>query len=128
MAVVLGRAGGASADAGEAVRVPARAAVYDERFSALRAALPARAVVGYVTDRQAGERLTAPEALQEFFLTQFSLAPAIVVRGAIPSLSVGNFPDRDRRAMVQRLAELADSIYVIHDFGEGVLLLGKIER
>ena len=83
----------------------------DQRFSALRAALPERGVVGY-----SGEPDTA--ALADYYLAQYALAPLVVDHSPNHSLVVGNF-----RAGTP-VSEPPDGLRVVRDFGDGVLLFG----
>ncbi len=84
--------------------------LYERRFDALRRALPRHGTVGYVSDR--------PEAGKEFFLTQYALAPLIVVRHPGAPLVVGNFFDPDTAPGVAAERRLV----LLHDFGDGVAL------
>ncbi|UCC71612.1 MAG: hypothetical protein JSV86_14665 [Gemmatimonadota bacterium] len=101
--------------------VPAdRASRHEARFAPLREQLPARGVVGYASDGLAAGSFTSLEAMQDYFLTQYSLAPLIVVRGADPPLVVGNF----RTAQ----SALPEGTTVLRDLGDGVVLLRGVQR
>jgi hypothetical protein len=80
----------------------------DQRFSVLRAALPARGVVGYVGD-------LGPPALGDYYLTQYALAPLVVDHSLNHSLVIGNFPNESMPAQ-------PSGLHLINDFGAGVLL------
>jgi fermentation-respiration switch protein FrsA (DUF1100 family) len=84
--------------------------LYEHRFDVLRPMLPRQGTVGYVTDR--------PEAAREFFLTQYALAPLIVVAHARAPLVIGNFFDPDAGPAVAAAHGLA----LLRDFGDGVAL------
>lgn len=81
----------------------------DQRFSALKAALPGQGVVGYV-----GEPGTP--ALADYYLTQYALAPLVVDHSPNHALVVGNFP-----ASPSAGAPSGD-LQLVKDFGDGVLL------
>jgi hypothetical protein len=83
---------------------------YEERFHALRRLLPPHGVVGYLSDRH--------DAVKEFYLTQYALAPVIVVRDARAPLVVGNFFDPEAAAALAAAHRLTP----VRDFGEGVVL------
>lgn len=80
----------------------------DRRFGTLKAALPRRGVVGYV-----GESGN----LADYYLTQYTLAPLIVDHSANHPLVVGNFPASSPPP--------AESLRLLKDFGNGVLLFAK---
>jgi hypothetical protein len=72
--------------------------------------LPARGVVGYVSDDL--------EAAREYFLTQYTLAPLVVDRAVGHPLVVGNFFDPATAPAVAARQQLR----LVHDVGEGVML------
>lgn len=81
----------------------------DQRFAALRAALPQQGVVGYI-----GE----PGALArgDYYLAEYALAPLVVDDSVNHRLVVGNFPSSAApRAGIEHL-------HLVKDFGDGVLL------
>jgi hypothetical protein len=86
------------------------------RYNELHKELPAHGEVGYIND-------ATPDATirqEEYYLTQYALAPAVVVDSSDKGLVVANFhqaPDKVRLS--------AGSLTVKHDFGNGVLLLQK---
>jgi len=83
---------------------------HERRLEELRGILPRRGVVGYVTDA------TDPnEETKRYYMTQYALAPLVVVRGAGHGLVVGDF--KNPSPEVEGLA-------VRRDFGGGLLLLG----
>lgn len=98
---------------------PDRVGPYERRFAELREALPARGVVGYVND--AGNAFADLDALQEYFMTQYSLAPVIVVNSVDLPLVVGNLSG-------DVSGRLGDRFRVLHDFGSGVVLLSGESR
>ena len=90
------------------------------RYQALRLALPDTGVVGYVSDGLEGGSFTSLEALQDFFLTQYSLAPVIVQPGARHALVVGNFS--------RKPSALPGHLTLLWDFGDGIVLFRAAER
>lgn len=109
-------------------RIPPRAILYEQRFESVREALPPGAIAGYVTDKQQGDRLLEPVALQEFFLAQYALAPTILILGTAPSTVVGNFPQPSSSSADPRISRLRQGLGVERDFGDGVILLGDLSR
>jgi len=92
-------------------RGPDEVTLYERRFAALRAMAPRTGVVGYLSDR--------PDTPREFFLTQYALAPLIVVAHARAPLVVGNFFEPDAAPALAA----ARGLTLLHDFGGGVALL-----
>jgi hypothetical protein len=98
---------------------PARSALdeisaYQRRLEALRPALPARGVVGYLGDPEP----TGAGALQHFrryLLAQYSLAPLLLIESTEPELVVGNFYPG---AMPAPPA----GFQPVRDFGDGLIL------
>ncbi len=88
--------------------------LYEQRFRLLRPLLPRRGVVGYVSDRLEDEDAW----YRGWYLTQYALAPVIVVRGTNQPLIVGNF-----HAAIGRDWFEAQRVALVKDLGQGVLLL-----
>jgi hypothetical protein len=80
----------------------------DERFAALKAALPDRGVVGYIGE--SGNSGTA-----DYYLAQYALAPLVLENSPNHALVVANFP-------TARPAGLTANLELVTDFGNGVLL------
>ena len=91
-------------------------AEYERRFAELKEALPRRGVVGYVSDEA-----DASEEAKKYYLTQYALAPLVVVRGADRPLVVGNFAAGGTPAPAAGLA-------LVKDYGDGVVLFGREAR
>jgi hypothetical protein len=93
---------------------------YEARFRQLRSALPSRGVVGYVADPKGPERPFDARYARRFYLTQYVLAPVVVVDSVAPALAVGNFhsawSDRDARKA---------GLVLDREFGDGVLLFRR---
>jgi len=68
------------------------ASEWEPRVADLRAAIPAGAVVGYLSEKDLPESQFNPgDQLEEMLLTQYYLAPRILVPGADAPLVIGNF-------------------------------------
>jgi len=80
------------------------------RFEGLRAALPPRGTVGYISDT---------DELEAYYLTQYFLAPVVVAHDAGRDLVVANVKSP---AAIATLAA-AHNLTVIRDFRNGVALL-----
>jgi hypothetical protein len=79
----------------------------DQRFSALRAELPAHGVIGYI-----GE--SAGTAIPDYYLAQYALAPLVLDHSINHKLVVGNFTTASK---------LPRELALVKNFGNGVLLL-----
>jgi hypothetical protein len=94
---------------------------YQNRFRELRTWLPKRGVVGYFDGVEAGPYAVDDE--KRYFLAQYALAPTLVVRKRYPAeLVIGN-----RRPGVDSLP-IPPDLQVVHDFGDGLLLLKRRPR
>jgi hypothetical protein len=89
------------------------------RFRSLREALPARAVVGYLSDNT-----EAMEGARAYYLTQYYLAPVVVARDPAHELVIANFASPAAVAA----ATTAHDLTVTRDFGNGVALLRRASR
>jgi hypothetical protein len=87
----------------------------DHRFAALKASLPERGVIGYVGEPGAA-------AVGDYYLTQYALAPLVVDHSVNHALVVGNFPSSPGGVPT---ASPSDNLQLVHDFGDGVLLLAN---
>ncbi len=81
----------------------------DQRFAAVKQALPSRGVIGYV-----GE--TGESALPDYYLTQYALAPLVVDRSVNHDLVLENFTGKQIPGSLAGLQE-------IQEFGKGIILL-----
>jgi len=89
---------------------------FDGRFAALRSLLPPKGIIGYMTDAEtpAGD----VNAQAEYHLTQYALAPVLVVNSAHHRFVVGNF----HRTVTA--GSLRDRGYkLVQSFGNGIVLL-----
>jgi len=82
----------------------------DQRFAALKLALPQQGIVGYIGDS------VSPA---EYYFTQYALAPLIVDHSISHPLVVGNFSASQPPAMPP------DHLRKVKDFGNGVLLFAN---
>ena len=81
----------------------------DLRFAALKTALPAQGVVGYVGD--------SSDPVADYYLAQYALAPLVIDRSPNHPLVVGNFPAAPPATQ--------DHLQLLTDFGNGVLLFAN---
>ena len=89
---------------------------FDSRFEGLRAMLPAKGVIGYITDP--GTPPADTNAQAEYHLAQYSLAPVLVVYSAEQRYVVGNF----HQAVTT--GSLRDRGFkLVKEFGKGIVLL-----
>lgn len=84
----------------------------DQRFAPLKAALPGSGVVGYI-----GEPGT--NALADYYLAQYALAPLVLDHSANHPLIVGNFPTGPQ------MNAASEDLRLVKDFGDGVLLFAR---
>jgi hypothetical protein len=82
----------------------------DQRFAALKAALPSHGVVGYV-----GE---SGNPIADYYLAQYALAPLVIDRSPNHPLVIGNFPASPPPSP-------SDHLQLLTDFGNGVLLFAN---
>lgn len=83
----------------------------DQRFSALKARLPAHGVIGYI-----GE--TGDSATPDYYLTQYALAPLVVDASPHHAIVIGNFPS-------SQPSHIPQGLQVVADFGNGVMLFAN---
>ena len=96
--------------------------ISEGRLNDLKDHLPAGAIVGYVTDGEVmkGELLRLDDC-RRFYMTQYALAPHLVVRETNKDYVVGNFSSEEAaRATLPGLT-------VEKDFGNGVILMRGTE-
>jgi hypothetical protein len=95
--------------------------LYLRRFEPLRRVLPAHATVGYEADSE--DALTDRQEVRRFYLTQYALAPVIVVAGVDRGLVVGNYRDPG----TCRICKSKDFM-LAGDFGDGLMLFRRAAR
>lgn len=98
---------------------PDNITLHETRLAELRKRLPARGVVGYVSDEFDGAETA--RAWRRFATTQYSLAPVILERTTARELVVGVFDDPGAIPAVSAGGDLL----LVEEFGEGVVLFKK---
>jgi hypothetical protein len=93
---------------------------YEARFQKLRQTLPSRGVVGYVSDSNPEGFPRNREYFRRYYLTQYSLAPLVVVNSTEPDLLIG---DVDSAAHSERV--ITPGFTLVKDFGDGVMLFRR---
>ena len=111
--------------AGSRRSAPDEISVYERRFRDLRAALPARGLVGYLGDPELAHA-TSREAnaaallrFRRYLLAQYTLAPLLLVQSTRPEFVIGNFSDPAARPAPA-------GFQVVRDFGDGVVLYRRV--
>lgn len=92
---------------------PDKIAVYEERFSRLKDALPKRGIVGFVTDAR-----TRSDQGKRRYLAGYALAPLVVSANADWPLVIGDFIDPAAARLIS-----AEGFRITRDFGDGLVLL-----
>ena len=90
---------------------------YDNKFKELTRILPHFITVGYFTDQDDSEL----NKLEAFGLTQYALAPVILVNNTEPQLIVGHF----YRPIIKKMFCEENNYRLLNDFDNGVILLSK---
>jgi len=90
-------------------------APFEERFDLFRKSMPPRSVFGYISDNPPAD----VSSQGEFFLTQYTLVPAIVKLSTEESLLVGNFHTNKPDAAKLR----AKNLVLLNDLGHDVFLV-----
>jgi hypothetical protein len=93
------------------------------RFQRLKKALPTHGVVGYVAEPRRPGGGDDLEYGKQLFLTQYALAPLIVLDSTHAKLVVGNF-----RSEVGGARSIPNGLVTVEDFGDGLVLLRQRER
>jgi hypothetical protein len=101
---------------------PDEVTLYEVRLRELKQVLPARGVVGYVSDSTGdAERPESDQARRSFkryLLTQYALVPVVVVRSVNADRVVGDFePSGGFRP---------PGFTAVRDFGAGVVLFNRV--
>ena len=91
---------------------------YERRFRELKAVLPSRGLIGYVGDALP-ENYTS-EDFKRFVLTEYGLAPLVVVNDTLPDLVVGNLASDSARI------EPPPGFQLVRQFGDGVWLFRRV--
>jgi hypothetical protein len=93
---------------------------FESRFAGLRAILPAKGIIGYITDE--GVDPASADAQAELRLTQYAVAPVLVVNSPAHRFVIGNF---HREVTTGALRDRG--FIVVQAFGNGIVLLQKEE-
>lgn len=93
---------------------------FDSRFEALHKNMPARSVLGYVSDNPAANT----QSQAEFYLTQYALAPAIVKATTEEHFVVANFHSNSPNAAMLK----AKHLVLVQDFGNDVYIYRNTTR
>jgi len=89
---------------------------FEGRFAVLRGMLPPKGIIGYMTDPDTPAADTNAQA--EYHLTQYALAPILVVNSSQQRFVIGNF----HRAVTT--GGLRDRGFkTLREFGNGIVLL-----
>jgi len=95
-------------------------AAFESRFDGLRKTLQPHMVYGYLSDSARND----PSAAPEFYLTQYTLAPAIVKATPDETMVIANFHNnRPDQKLLQ-----ANHLVPLQNFGNGVVLCRKAQR
>lgn len=94
---------------------PSQISLYGKRFVALRKALPARGVVGYISDADESE------ATWEYYQTQYFLTPVLLEQTSDHEFVVGNF----HHPVVNADWLASHDLVLLQDFGDGVMLFSN---
>jgi hypothetical protein len=84
---------------------------HEDRLNRAREFLPARGVIGYVSDREGIEHV------RRFYMTQYALAPLLVVRDSRRALILGDF------TRPSNVGHETAGLRVLTDLGDGLVLL-----
>jgi hypothetical protein len=93
---------------------------FESRFDQIRKTVQPHSVFGYVSDNPP----TDPSARAEFYLTQYTLAPAMVKNTADEPLVIVNY----HSAKLDEKLLANNKLLLIHDYGNGVLLCRRRRR
>lgn len=99
---------------------PDQITIYEKRFMELKAMLENHLVVGYVSDYNDN----SDENGIAFSMTQYVLAPILLVRGTKRDFIVGNF----HRAKPNINAFEKENLSIYKDFGNGVILFERMDN
>jgi hypothetical protein len=91
----------------------------EARLAGIRGALPAHGVVGYLASASLQKAPESARALEQFYATQYSLAPLIVLKDAQQPLVVANVASGTVAQALTNYPQLVP----LRDFGHGVVLL-----
>ena len=87
----------------------------DEKFAQLKTDLPARGVVGYISDET-----DVNERTKKYYLAQYALAPLIVVDNTSQPLVIGDFNKEE--------SAVSGNLVLRKRFGNGIVLFSQPEK
>ena len=93
---------------------------FETRFDEFRKTIQPHSLYGYTSDNSPSD----PSALPEFYLTQYTLAPAIVRPSIDERLVIANFHDPKPNNKLLR----ANNLQLVDSYGNGVMLCRRIRR
>jgi hypothetical protein len=91
--------------------------ITDAQLQELRAFLPTRGRVGYISDEVPFSPTWKSSSRRRYYRTQYAVAPVVVQAGAAPGLIIGDFRSVDHHSIA--------GLDVVHDFGGGLFLFRK---
>jgi hypothetical protein len=103
---------------------PDEISTYERRFHEVRAALPARGVVGYLGRTDSAGRTPAEREASSlldfkgYLLAQYALAPVVLIESTEPDFVIGNF-DRGKAPSTPA------GFRIQRDFGNGLVLFRR---
>jgi hypothetical protein len=97
---------------------------YEKRFYPLKGMMPVGAVVGYVTDIPSQGVVSDAAALARYYVTQYALAPTIVVNTIEQPVVVGDFHGDPLVSNKDAISALLPRM----DLGNGVILFTRKEK
>ena len=92
---------------------------FENRFTEFRKTLAPHSKLAYLSDNPASD----PSAIAEFYLTQYTLVPAIVRASTDEPLVVANLHSDSSQSGLQ-----AKQLVVVRNFGNGVLLCRRVAQ
>ncbi|GAP21099.1 hypothetical protein [Leptolinea tardivitalis] len=101
---------------------------WDRRLRKFRLDLPESGIVGYLSDRDIpGYKYGIRDEEVEFILTQYTLAPVVLERGANHKVVVGNFRDDGDPEKIKRV-EKELNVKLIKAYSNEIFLLEGNEK
>ena len=97
--------------------------LYERRLETLKQILPQRAFLGYVGDTDVGDTddLRVELFMKRYVLTQYILAPLIIIRRADLPIVIGDFHDAHSYAVIPK----SNGLVLMRDLGNGVQLFRR---
>lgn len=91
----------------------------EKRLAPAKEVLPTTGEIGYISRENPTDALVEPEAVRNYYITQYSLAPLVVTPAAgltpAPNVVLGNFTGE--------IHATVSEVSVIHDFGSGIVVI-----